>query len=201
MDDTAALVKENIPLASLLAMEYSNIPGSSVDERFSEACLALFMAAQCFEPDKGEFHAFANRAIRNRLNTFYAKQLRLAKRFPHSVDDPILEGWVVQNDSKNTDLRQRQDPKEDVFHAVRRMETESALTSVMKLLSPREQILIDNLRSGISYSEMAEKMGVSKQAVFKSMQAALKKLKLGLDRLGYRGVASDGLLASTNTKK
>ena len=73
-------------LAEVISLEYANIPNAQPSEIFSEAQQALFRAAQGFDPDRGEFGPYAARAIRNALNTLYAKQLRLSKVFPKSID-------------------------------------------------------------------------------------------------------------------
>jgi DNA-directed RNA polymerase sigma subunit (sigma70/sigma32) len=63
----------------VIAYEYANIPGASLSEVVAEAENALASAGRGFDPAKGEFTAFAARAIRNALNTFFAKQLRYVK--------------------------------------------------------------------------------------------------------------------------
>ncbi len=195
------LIESHLPLAELIALEYSNIPGSTFADARSEANVALLKAAETFDPAKGDFHTYANRVIRNRLNTFYAKQLRLAKLFPKSLDEPIRwnDAQDIANDSSQPHLPC--DPKQDVINEVRKVETESALAAVMKLLSPRERVVIDGLRAGKSYQEIAVAIGVSKQAVHKTAHSALSKLRQGLHRLGYRSLASDGHLASSDRKK
>jgi RNA polymerase sigma factor (sigma-70 family) len=201
MTNMNELIQEHLTLAELIALEYLNIPGSSRDDAFSEASVGLVTAAQGFDPRRGDFHTFANRVIRNRLNSFYAKQLRLARLFPKSLDDPV--DWMASpiDGSGSSAPRLPIDAKQDVIREVRTEETKSVLAAVMRLLSPKERILIDFLRSGHSFSEIGEKMGVSKQAACKSTKGALKKLRLGLERQGYRGLASDGHLGSTERQK
>ncbi len=191
------LIEDHLPLADLLAFEYANIPGSQPDEARSEAYFALVRAAQAFDAERGEFLHLASRAVRNRLNTLYAKQLRLAKLFPKSLDDAVNWGKARPEFQQSSDHSLPEDPKADVIREVRKNEARTALEAVMILLSPREQVVVGLLRSGKSYAEMAEVMGVSKQAVHKSTQSALGKLRAGLERLGYRGVASDGALGSS----
>jgi RNA polymerase sigma factor (sigma-70 family) len=201
MNNVTELIEDHLTLAELIALEYSNIPGSSIDDAFSEASVGLIAAAQAFDPVKGDFHTFANRVIRNRLNSFYAKQLRLARLFPKSLDDSV--NWIASPSdlSGNSDSRLPLDAKQDVIRQVRKAETDSVLAAVMRVLSPRERILIECLRSGQSFSEIGGKLRISKQAACKSTKGALKKLRLGLERLGYRRVASDGQLGSTERQK
>jgi RNA polymerase sigma factor (sigma-70 family) len=191
------LIEDHLPLADLIALEYANIPGSLPEEARSEAHFALVRAAQAFDADRGEFMHLASRAVRNRLNTFYAKHLRLAKLFPKSLDDAVNWRKTGAGIDPSSDGQSPVDPKADVLREVRKNEAGAALKAVMNLLSPREQLVVGLLRAGKSYAEMAEEVGVSKQAVHKSTQSALSKLREGLERLGYRGVASDGALGSS----
>ncbi len=198
---TAELIEEHVPLADLIALEYANIPGCQVDDARSEAYLALMRAAGAFDAERGEFVPLASRAIRNRLNSLYAKQLRLAKLFPKSLDDPVDWGRGDGPSFGSSSRGMPDDPKTDVIREVRRAETATALAAVVNLLSPRERVVIDALRAGKTYSEMAAAMGMTKQAAHKAARGALGKLRAGLERLGYRGLATDGGLGSAESKK
>jgi len=71
----------------------------------------------------------------------------------------------------------------------------------MNLLTPRERLVVNALRAGNSYVEIGESLGISKQAAHKSVKSGLAKLRTGLARMGYRGIASDGQLGSLESKK
>jgi RNA polymerase sigma factor (sigma-70 family) len=192
------LIEDNLPLAEVIALEYANIPGGSVDDARSEARMALMRAADAYDSEKGEFIHFASRVMRNALNSLYAKQLRYARVFPKSLEDPV--DWSKINAGTGTDgssdQLQPSDPKQDVLKEVRRQETLAALGAVLNLLSPRERLLLDALRNGSSYAEIGENLGVTKQAAHKAVKSGLAKLREGLARMGYRGLASDGHLGS-----
>lgn len=194
-----SLIEDNLPLAELIALEYSNIPGSSVNDARSEAHMALIRAADAYNSDKGEFSTFASRVIRNALNSLYAKQLRYARIFPESLEDPIEWGKInVATETKSgSDRLEPSDPKQDVLKEVRRQETLAALAAVLNLLSPRERMLVNALRSGSSYAEIGEELGVTRQAAHKALKSGIAKLREGLARMGYRGLASDGHLDSS----
>lgn len=193
--DPTELVEEHLFLAELIAFDYANIPGCRWDEARSEASHGLVRAAQAFDSAKGEFIPFASRVIRNALNTLYAKQLRLHRVFPKSLDEPILRSKPVQESWSSAHPHHPAGP-DDVQREIRQRETGSALDAVMNLLSPRERITVEALKTGKSYSEVGEALGISKQAAHKSARSALGKLRSGLERLGFHGIASDGLLAS-----
>ncbi len=193
------LIEDNLPLAEVIALEYANIPGSSVDDARSEAYMALMRAADAYDSEKGEFIHFASRVMRNALNSLYAKQLRYARVFPKSLEDPV--DWSKLNASVGTigssEQLQPSDPKQDVLKEVRRQETLAALGAVLNLLSPRERLLVDALRNGDSYAEIGENLGVTKQAAHKAVKSGLAKLREGFSRMGYHGIASDGHLGSS----
>lgn len=200
--DPSEIVEEHLFLAELIAFDYANILGCRLDEVKSEATMGLIRAAEAYDPAKGEFTPFASRAIRNGLNTLYAKQLRMLKIFPKSLDEPILRtGPQTTPTSTNAgDLLSNTAGRHDIRKEIRQNEAAAALESVMKLLTPRERIAVEALRIGKSYPEIGEALGITKQAAHKSARSGLGKLRVGLERLGYQGIASDGLLASRRSK-
>lgn len=196
---SAQLIEDHLALAEVIALDYANIPGISHEEARSEAHLALLRAARAFDPERGELTAYASRAIRNALNSLYAKQLRIARMFPVSLDAPPRAvargpGSSAHSPGDTPDP----DPKQDVLTQIRSRETHTVLGQVLPLLSPRERVVIEGIRHGNSLSEIGATLGISKQAVHKSVHSGLAKLKQGLERLGYRGIASDGQLRSHN---
>ena len=198
------LIEEYLFLAELIALDYSNIPGCQLDEAKSEAKMGLVRAADAFDPNKGEFTPFASRVIRNALNSLYAKQLRMLKIFPKSLDEPILRNnpELDSFSSESGDLQSISAGRDDVRKEIRKNEASAIMESIMNLLTPRERMAIKALRIGKNYPEIGETMGITKQAAHKSVRSGLDKLRAGLQRLGYEGVASDGLLASSfNNKK
>lgn len=200
---TQNLIEENICLAEMIAFDYANIPGSQWDEARSEASLALIRAAEAYDPTKGEFVSFASRVIRNALNSLYAKQLRLLRLFPKSINDPIhlapIKNAIHPSPSSGGDFSI--ESPQDVRKEVRQRETSNVIESLMNLLTPRERVIVGALKAGSSYAEIGDSLGISKQAAHKSAKTGLAKLRTGLDRLGYRGIASDGHLASQTSRK
>lgn len=197
------LIEEHLVLAELIAFDYSNIPGCQWDEARSEANLALIRAAQSYDPAKGEFVSFSSRAIRNALNSLYAKQLRLLKIFPKSIDDPIQYPLVEHRHHRDISVDDDYSAAsgQDIRKDVRQRETSTVIESLMNQLSPRERVIVGALRVGNSYTEIGDSLGISKQAAHKSAKSGLVKLRTGLERLGYRGIASDGHLASWGSRK
>ncbi len=194
-----ALFRENRSLAEAIALEYMNIRGVTRDEAFSEARQALLRASRTFDSTKGKFAPYAARAVRNALNSLYAKQLRLARIFPRSLDEPADLNGSGETDSGGATFRGKfADPGEDVIRDVRRRESISILEEVMNVLSPRERIVVEGLRFGKSLSEIGKALDISKQAVHKICTPALEKLRKKLELVGYRGTDSKGLLKSSS---
>jgi len=194
----AGTFNDHLGLAKIIALEYTNIPGVTLEEAISEAHQALLRASNSFDPTKGDFTPYAARSIRNALNSFYAKHLRLARIFPRSLDE--APDWTASRDSSATDtglLGKIRDSRQDVENEVRCRETGRILSEVLNVLSPRERIVVGALGQGKSLAEIGKKMGVSKQAVHKISGPALAKLKDKLSGLGYRGLDSKGFLKST----
>jgi RNA polymerase sigma factor (sigma-70 family) len=193
------LVEQHVGLAQVIALDYFNIPGTSLDEAISEAHMALIRASKGFNPTKGEFAPYAARAIRNCLNTLYAKQLKMARLFPKSLDDPPIPSAKREGISSSDVQSRVTDSRQDVRKAVSQRETYSILTSVLKTLSPREQIVIEHIRLGRSLAEIGSLLGVSKQAVHNVSAPALIKLREKLKATGYHGLDSMGHLKSLSS--
>jgi RNA polymerase sigma factor (sigma-70 family) len=199
-DTNEQLFHDHLGLADVIALEYSNIPRANADDAMSEARQALLRAADRYDARKGDFAPFAARAIRNALNSLYAKQLRLSKLFPKSLDDPPRWSSSNQIDPPTAQLSLRAgDSRQDVRKQVRLRETTAVIAEVMNILSPRERLVIEAMRQGKSLTEIGETMGISKQAVHKISAPALLKLRGRLSTLGYRGLDSQGLLKSSAT--
>jgi RNA polymerase sigma factor (sigma-70 family) len=192
------LVDRNLGLAQVIAFDYANIPGIQLSDAVSEATAALLRACDGFDPSRGEFTPYAARAIRNALNSLYAKQLRMARLFPRSLDDPPFGADAL--DESNSGPLDYPDSKQDVRKNIKRRETNSVLREILRTLSPREQLIIEHMRLGHSLAEIGDKLGVSKQAVHKVSSPALAKVRNALEGSGYAGLDSQGFLKSASSK-
>jgi RNA polymerase sigma factor (sigma-70 family) len=198
MSNRTFLVEQNLGLAQVIAFDYANIPGVTLSEAVSEAQVALMRAADNFDSSKGEFTPYAARVLRNALNSLYAKQLRMARMFPKSLDQPPVNG--SGDHGSNNGPFDRPDSQQDVRKSVKRRETNSILRDILRTLSPHEQLIIEHMRLGRSLSEIGNKLGVSKQAVHKVSSPALAKVKEALETFGYKGLDSQGFLKSASSK-
>ena len=188
-------VEQNLGLARMIAYEYANIPGASMDEVVAEAGAALAAAARAFDPDKGQFTAYAGRAIRNALNSFFTRQLRYLKVHEFTLD-------AVATTSTNASCpKDHPDPGADVVLAARAAESRRILEELIAQLPSRSRLIVLRIREGKSYSEIGEELSISKQAVHKVGHAALQSLREKLETRGLSGIDSKGFLKSSSRGK
>lgn len=186
------LIEQHLGLARMIAYEYANIPGASIDEIIAEADNALAAAGRAFDPEKGQFTAYAGRAIRNALNSLFTRQVRYVK-----VHDFSLDAEPTTSDSTGSSARKdHADPGADVRLAARAAESRRILEDVLAELSPRSRLIAVRLREGKSYSDIGAELGISKQAVHKVGHAALQSLREKLEARGFSGIDSKGFLKS-----
>ncbi len=186
------LVEQHLGLARMIAYEYANIPGASLDEVVAEANNALAAAGRGFDPAKGQFTAYAGRAIRNALNDYFGKQLRYVKANEFILDDDANKSASTAGIRPRRDL----DPAADVALDVRAAESRRILEEVIAELAPRSRQIVAQIWSGKSYAEIGAEMGISKQAVHKVGYAALQSLREKLELRGFGGIDSKGFLKS-----
>lgn len=191
------LVEQNLGLARMIAYEYANIPGASMDEIVSEAENALAAAGRSFDPEKGQFTAYAGRAMRNALNSFFTRQLRYVKVHEFSLDIEPTTSASTGSPARN----EHADPGADVALAARAAESRRILEDVLAELPPRSRVIVTRIREGKSYSEIGEELNVSKQAIHKVAHAALQSLREKLDARGFSGIDSKGFLKSASKEK
>lgn len=191
------LVEQNLGLARMIAYEYANIPGASMDEVVAEAENALAAAGRSFDPEKGQFTAYAGRAMRNALNSFFTRQLRYVKVHEFSLDAEPPTSASTGSPARN----EHADPGADVALAARAAESRRILEDVLAELPPRSRVIVTRIREGKSYSEIGEELNVSKQAIHKVAHAALQSLREKLDARGFTGIDSKGFLKSASKEK
>src|SRR5450432_106004 len=167
------IVEQHLGLARMIAYEYANIPGASLDEVVAEAQNAFAAAGRGFDPEKGQFTAYAGRAIRNALNSYFGKQLRYVKANEFILDDPANKSGSTAGIRPAHDG----DPAADVALDVRAAESRRILEEVIAELAPRSRLIVEQMWRGKSYGEIDAALGISKQAVHKVGHAALQGLR------------------------
>jgi len=187
-----AEIAKLLPLAGKIARDFSNIPGLDHKEIEIQAQEALAAAGRQFDPAKGDFTAYAAQAVRNALRSLYERQVRHHQHHQYVLDQP------AGMQSTQTDLVQNtpDQKQESVVTGVSRAESIAALRTAMEGMPEKYRVVLSGVSEGKSYSEIGEKMGMTKQGVHKIVTAAIQSLKERLESQGFDGVDSVGLLKS-----
>jgi len=181
-----------LPLAAKISREFSNIPGLSHAEIELAAQEALANAARHFDPAKGDFTAYAARAMRNALRDLYERQVRHYRHHIYDLDLPATQFTTPEP-------RIQQVPALDfpmADQAAAALESGRRLEMAMSILSPRLRQVAEGIRDGKSYSEIGASLGISKQAAHKLAGAAISTLREKLATMGLHGIDTIGLLKS-----
>ena len=187
-------VNDHLPLAAKIAREFENIPGLPNAELDLAAQEALANAARHFDPAKGDFGAYAARAMRNALRDLYERQVRHHRHHIYDLDLPITESATTPE----ARVQQVEAPDYPLAnHAAAALESRKRLEMAMKSLSPRLRLVAEGIRDGKSYSEIGTALGISKQAAHKLAGAAITTLREKLESMGFEGIDTLGLLKSS----
>lgn len=182
-----------LPLAARIAREFSNIPGLPYAEIEIVAQEALANAARYFDPAKGDFTAYAARAMRNALRDLYERQIRHHRHHIYDLDLPTTESATTP-EARGQQVESPDFPLPN--HAAAALESGKRLEMAIESLSPRLRLVAEGIRDGKSYSEIGSMLGVSKQAAHKLAGAAVAALRDHLEAMGFQGVDTLGFLKS-----
>lgn len=185
-------VNKLLPLATKIAREFSNIPGLLHTEIELAAQEALAHAARLFDPAKGDFTAYAARAMRNALRDLYDRQVRHHQHHVYELDLAITQSATTP-EARIQQVPARERPLAD--HAAA-LESAKRLELAMSHLSPRLRQVAESIRDGKSYREIGTSLGISKQAAHKLAGAAITTLREKLEAMGFQGLDTLGLLKS-----
>jgi RNA polymerase sigma factor (sigma-70 family) len=186
-------IVELLPLAARIAREFDNIPGLPHTEIELAAQEALAHAARLFDPAKGDFPAYAARAMRNTLRDLYERQIRHHQHHIYDLDLPATQS------ASTPEARVQRIPARDAVpadDAAAALESSERLDQAMAVLSPRLRQVAEGIRDGKSYSEIGTTLGISKQAAHKLAGAAIATLREKLEAMGFQGLDTLGLLKS-----
>ena len=181
-----------LPLATKIAREFHNIPGLPHAEIELAAQEALAHAARLFDAAKGDFTAYAPRAMRNTLRDLYERQVRHHRHHVYNLDLPITQSGTTP-EARVQQIPARDTPPVDLAAA---LESSEWLEQAMSGLSPRLRQVAEGIRDGKSYSEIGTTLGISKQAAHKLAGAAITTLREKLEAMGFQGLDTLGLLKS-----
>jgi RNA polymerase sigma factor (sigma-70 family) len=186
MDDkeTLRLIDENIAWANAIAGAYAaTIRHVDVKDIKQEAGVALCRAADTYDPcRKVPFRAYAHTCITNRLDSLY----RAGQKQAHeqtTLDSPAFF------DDVNDETLKDQIPSPDVDSAreAHRNEVRRALAAGMYRLTANQREILEARSRGESYREIADRLGITKQAVEAASSRALAQMRISVEAKGVRG--------------
>ena len=187
-----ARVNELLPLVTKIAREFSNIPGLPHAEIEIAAQEALAHAARLFNPAKGDFTAYAARAMRYTLRDLYERQVRHHRHHVYDLDLPVTQFATTP------EARIQQVLSTNVLtDQAAALESRKRLEMAISTLSPRLCRVAEGIRDGKSYSEIGTTLGISKQEAHKLAGAAIATLRENLEAMGFQGLDTLGLLKSS----
>ena len=179
------LVKDNIGLAVSIARTYSNV-AAPMEDIVSAARVALIKAAKAWDPGRGGFSSYAGVAIRNALNGLFTTERR--RREDTTLDAPMADSDLTAKDLVSVNGR------ESVTAPIEQAETNEALTAAIARLPEYPRAVLFGLMEGRTLEDIARERGVSKQAVGMVAVNARKAALRIMQRAGFKGVDSDGVL-------
>ena len=185
--DRAGRVKEGLPIADAITRKFSNIPGIDLDDIRQEARVALISAAKSYDSTKGLFKPYAGTVIRNRLRAAFNSAIARIRREGLSADIPNEFGATIADNTAAQD---------DTRSSTEIDETRRLLSDAISALPPRLQNILNARGQGESFETIAQREGVSKQAVAKLADNAMKFVRAKLKKAGVKSLESDGVLAS-----
>lgn len=160
--------------------------GLAIDESEQEARIALWKAANFYEPAKGEFVPFASTVIRNHLRNVYDKTKR------RSVEVTALDVPAVnQEDTDGESLKETSilSPDPSPLLEAERNDIRSALRDGIASLTPSQQEALQSYADGNNYADIAREKGVSKAAVRQMVQRATDQVRPEILCRGVSGIS------------
>jgi len=160
--ELAAKIGSNFPMAN-----------ASIDECVQEARIALWTAAQAFDPSKGDFVPFASTVIRNHLRNAYNK----AKR--RSVEVTTLDIAIGDDEDSASKTLKEIIPSAEASPLLEaeRVDVRSNIREGLDALTPSQREVMESFAGGKTYADIARDKGVSKAAVRQMAERAADQMR------------------------
>lgn len=186
MMDQSDLISSHIGLAKAVAHDLFlcqklSIEGITLDEVFSEAYLGLLKAYDGFDSNRGRtFGAFAKVVIQNHLRD-YLRQERHRSKVVSNLPLLTEESGTLDDFFSNLIPLDQIDPSRESY----RNEVRQTLKHELSKLGPNQRKVLELVAEGYSYSEIAEKLLISKQAAQQAAQRAMQNIKENINDKGF----------------
>lgn len=152
------LLPRYVPTVFAMARKYS--ASADYEELVSDGMQALISAVSEYDPAKGSFKAFAAVCIANRMKNTVSKAERRASK----LSDEEMELLPDLAPS----------PEERV---ISRETSEELYRLILEELTPLEKMCIDGVVIGLSYEEIAKRIGTDRKSVDNAVARARAKLR------------------------
>ena len=159
VENTAELISRYSNLVFSMALKYTS--AADYEELVSDGMDALLHAISRYEQERGSFSAFASVCISNRMKNTVEKALRRSAKF---LPESELETLTSPEPT----------PEEMVIIKENTIEISEHMKN---LLTPLERRCLDGVILGLSYDEIAIKLGTKKKTVDNAVARARAKLR------------------------
>ncbi len=159
VENTAELISRYSNLVFSLALQYAS--AADYEELVSDGMDALLHAISRYEQERGSFAGFASVCISNRMKNTVEKAVRRSSKF---LPESELETLTSPEPT----------PEEMVIIKENTIEISEHMKN---LLTPLERRCLDGVILGLSYDEIAEKLGTKKKTVDNAVARARAKLR------------------------
>lgn len=176
--EQAKTVEANMGLAGMVANRAVGF-GWDRDDAMQEASIALMRAVRTFDEARGiKFSTFATQVMTRHLISVNAKAGNRNARNATSLDETISEddGDTTKKDMIAQDVgRFTERPDEDGIRIV---------AEVLASIPPRVQAMLRKYGAGMTQEEIAEELGISRQAVGKAIANGAEAMRKRLEARG-----------------
>ena len=174
-----ALFESHLELAAKIGSHFQMANGS-IEESVQEARIALWSAAQSFDPAKGEFEPFASTVIRNHLRNAYNK----AKR--RSVEITTLDMSVSDDGDPLAKTLKEIIPSAEPSPLLEaeRVDVRANIREGLNALTESQREVMESFAEGKTYADIAREKGVSKAAVRQMAERAADQMRPELQARG-----------------
>ena len=168
------LFQSYLNLASKIGHSFP-IPGVSIDESIHEARIALWQAANTFDPTRGTFEGFASIVIRNHLRNVFGRAKRTA------VELTALDTVSVRENEEGCEKENIPAHEADPLLEAERTDIRNALKKSLEGLTVAQRDLLERFALGESYAQIGREKGVSPAAVRQMLLRAAEQIRPNLE--------------------
>lgn len=173
-EELAVVARSNNAVATLLVSRYSKLIFikseiyancyTDSDDLSQEGLVGLLHAISSYDPDKGaKFSTFAEICIENRMKSLLAKGSKAAAPVENVYELTEWQDSIADETPESIYLYK------EYFSEL--------LNSIHFVLSPAEYKVFNLCIQGLSYKDVAKKLGITEKSVDNAMQRARKKIR------------------------